>query len=129
MMAKVQLSKHPHTPSITGGATLPQGAGVRTQTGKNVKRPQRYYVCSGKSKEAQSGLEEKCTSRYAPADQLDELVWKNLCDILTHPESITDVLQRAHGDQWLPQELKRLAPRETWPCTPSTSPPVFTGSQ
>jgi site-specific DNA recombinase len=80
---------------------------ARTQTGRKVNdRKQRYYVCSGKFKQAQSGLEEKCPSRYAPADQLDELVWKELCEILTHPESITDALQRAHGGQWLPQELK-----------------------
>jgi site-specific DNA recombinase len=34
------------------------------------------------------------------------LVWKDLCEVLTHPESITDALQRAHGSQWVPQELK-----------------------
>ena len=79
---------------------------ARTQTGRNNKYKQRYYVCSGKQKQAQSGLQEKCPSRHAPADQLDELVWKDLCEVLTHPESITDALQRAHGGYWLPQELK-----------------------
>jgi site-specific DNA recombinase len=80
---------------------------ARTQTGRKLNdRKQRYYVCSGKFKQAQSGLQEKCPSRYAPADQLDELVWKDLCEVLTHPESVTDALQRAHGGQWLPQELK-----------------------
>ncbi len=79
---------------------------ARTQTGKNVKQRQRYYVCSGKFKQARSYLQEKCPSRYAPADQLDEVVWKDLCEVLSHPESITDALQRAHGGQWLPQELK-----------------------
>jgi site-specific DNA recombinase len=34
------------------------------------------------------------------------VVWKDLCEVLSHPESITDALQRAHGGQWLPQELK-----------------------
>jgi site-specific DNA recombinase len=74
---------------------------ARTQTGRSkaFDRKQRYYVCSGKFKEAQSGLQEKCPSRYAPADQLDELVWKDLCEVLTHPESINDALQRAHGGQ------------------------------
>jgi site-specific DNA recombinase len=80
---------------------------ARTQTGRKVNdRKQRYYVCSGKFKQAQSGLQEKCPSRYAPADQLDELVWKDLCEVLTHPKSITDALERAHGGQWLPQELQ-----------------------
>ena len=50
--------------------------------------------------------EEKCPSRYAPAEQLDEIVWKDLCEVLSHPESITEALRRAHGGQWLPQELK-----------------------
>ncbi|CAA9395629.1 MAG: hypothetical protein AVDCRST_MAG22-868 [uncultured Rubrobacteraceae bacterium] len=34
------------------------------------------------------------------------MVWKDLCEVLSHPESITDALRRAHGGQWLPQELK-----------------------
>jgi site-specific DNA recombinase len=80
---------------------------ARTRTGrKNNDRKQRYYVCSGKFKRAQDDPEKKCPSRYAPADQLDEVVWKDLCEVLTHPQSITDALQRAHGGRWLPQELK-----------------------
>ena len=53
-----------------------------------------------------SGLEEKCPSRHVPADQLDELVWKDLCEVMSHPQSITDALERAHGGRWLPQEFK-----------------------
>jgi site-specific DNA recombinase len=80
---------------------------ARTQTPKDNKyKKRRYYVCSGKYKQAQSGLEQKCPSRHAPADQLDELVWNDLCEVMTHPESITDALERAHGGHWLPQELK-----------------------
>jgi site-specific DNA recombinase len=33
-------------------------------------------------------------------------VWKDLCEVLRRPESIGDALQRAHGGEWLPQELK-----------------------
>jgi site-specific DNA recombinase len=72
----------------------------------NNHRKQRYYVCSGKFNKAQSTPEEKCPSRYAPAEQLDEVVWKDLCEVLTHPQSITGALERAHGGGWLPQELK-----------------------
>jgi site-specific DNA recombinase len=79
---------------------------ARTQTGRNKTRKQRYYVCSGKQKQAQSGRDEKCPSRHAPADQLDELVWEDLCEVMTNPRSITDALRRAHGGHWLPQELK-----------------------
>ncbi len=73
---------------------------------KNNDRKQRYYVCSGKFNKAHTMPEEKCPSRYAPAEQLDEIVWQDLCEVLTHPENITDALRRAHGGQWLPQELK-----------------------
>jgi site-specific DNA recombinase len=33
-------------------------------------------------------------------------VWHDLCEILTHPELIGDELNRAHGGDWLPQELQ-----------------------
>ena len=41
-----------------------------------------------------------------PGRAVDEIVWKDLCEVLSHPESITEALRRAHGGQWLPQELK-----------------------
>ena len=89
---------------------------ARTQTGRNKTRKQRYYVCCGKQKQAQSGLDEKCPSPHAPADQLDELVWEDLCEVMTNPRSITDALRRAHGGHWLPQELKARQEnlREGW---------------
>ena len=43
---------------------------------------------------------------FVPARQLDELVWQDLCEVLTHPRSITEALERAHGGHWLPQELQ-----------------------
>ncbi|MBA2712994.1 MAG: recombinase family protein [Rubrobacteraceae bacterium] len=73
---------------------------------RTVNRKNKYYVCSGKGKQIHTGREKKCPSRFAPADQLDEVVWKDLCEVLTHPESITEALQRAHGGHWLPQELR-----------------------
>lgn len=80
---------------------------VSARTGrKNNDRKQRYYGCSGKFNKAHTMPEEKCPSRYAPAEQLDEIVWKDLCEILTHPESITGALRRAPCGGWLPQELK-----------------------
>ena len=65
-----------------------------------------YYVCSGKDKPVQNRRDEKCPARFIPGAQLDDLVWQDLCDVLTHPETITYALQRAHGDHWLPQELQ-----------------------
>jgi site-specific DNA recombinase len=91
---------------VSCGECMQASIAVAKTFGKNNDRKQRYYVCSGKFNIAQSAPEEKCPSRYAPAEQLDEIVWKDLCEVLSHPESITDSLQRAHGGQWLPQELK-----------------------
>ncbi|GHO42240.1 recombinase family protein [Ktedonospora formicarum] len=65
-----------------------------------------YSICRGKSHTVASCREEKCPSRFIPAPQLDELVWQDLCEVLTHPESIAQALQRAQGGCWLPQELQ-----------------------
>jgi site-specific DNA recombinase len=48
----------------------------------------------------------RCHARYSPADQLDALVWQDLCALLAHPEWIAYALERAHGGHWLPQELQ-----------------------
>jgi site-specific DNA recombinase len=65
-----------------------------------------YYICSGKAKAIHSRREEKCPSRFAPAQQLDDLVWQDLRELLQHPAHITAALERAHGGAWLPQELQ-----------------------
>jgi len=73
---------------------------------RHLKGGHVYYVCSAKSNPIHSRKEEKCQSRFSPAQQLDELVWQDLCHLLTHPESIAYALERAHGGHWLPQELQ-----------------------
>ncbi|MGA1860258.1 recombinase family protein [Azospirillum sp. 11R-A] len=65
-----------------------------------------YYVCRGKGDVITSRRETSCSARYAPAQQLDDLVWKDLCALLTAPEQIAQALSRAHGGGWLPQELQ-----------------------
>ena len=65
-----------------------------------------YYICSGKARAVHCRREDKCPSRFIPAQQLDELVWQELCESLTYPESITHILERVQGGCWLPQELQ-----------------------
>jgi site-specific DNA recombinase len=65
-----------------------------------------YYCCRGKQSARQSYRETRCPSRFIPAEQVDDLVWSDLCQVLTHPESIRFALERAHGGHWLPQELQ-----------------------
>jgi site-specific DNA recombinase len=62
-----------------------------------------YYVCRG---HAEIVAENRCRARHAPGARLDDLVWEDLCEVLTHPEHVAYALQRAHGGEWLPQELK-----------------------
>ena len=50
--------------------------------------------------------DERCRSRYIPIQALDDLVWEDLCAILTHPEQLTAALARAQSGEWLPQELQ-----------------------
>jgi Recombinase/Recombinase zinc beta ribbon domain len=66
------------------------------------------YCCRGKTHPIQSGRQQRCRARFIPAAQLDELVWGDLCDLLTHPQSLHHALERAHGGHWLPQELQEL---------------------
>jgi site-specific DNA recombinase len=65
-----------------------------------------YYVCKGHSDALRAPREERCTARFIPAPQLDEVVWQDLVCVLTHPEHIEQALQRAHGGLWLPHELQ-----------------------
>ena len=65
-----------------------------------------YYTCSGRVDTLRRAKGERCIARYAPAQQLDELVWRDLCHILTDPTCITHELERAHTGEWLPQALQ-----------------------
>ena len=65
-----------------------------------------YYFCRGKLGSLQSGRDETCHSRHIPADQLDELVWQDVCEVLLNPGIIEQALQRAQSGEWLPQELQ-----------------------
>jgi len=78
---------------------------------RRVQPDNRYYICSGKAKADLRHRSERCTSRFIPAAQLDELVWHDLCELMSQPEHLAQALRRAHAGQWLPQELQ--ARRET----------------
>jgi site-specific DNA recombinase len=58
-----------------------------------------YYTCRGRR-------EDRCSAPYIPAGTLDDLVWEDLCMVLTDPEQIGLALQRAQGGQWLPQDIQ-----------------------
>jgi site-specific DNA recombinase len=74
--------------------------------GRGMPTGYRYYSCRGKQADFDSHRETRCPARYIPAERLDALVWEDLCQRLTHPEAIQLALERAHGEHWLPQDLK-----------------------
>jgi len=65
-----------------------------------------YYVCKGRGPAIWSRREKKCPGRSIPVAQLDDLVWRDLCDVLQHPESLRYALERAHGGHWAPEHLR-----------------------
>jgi site-specific DNA recombinase len=65
-----------------------------------------YYVCCGRSDHLRAAKDERCQARYAPAKQLDELIWQDLVELVSHPEQIMQALQRAQAGEWLPQQLQ-----------------------
>jgi site-specific DNA recombinase len=77
-----------------------------SSTGRSDRKGYNYYVCRGKTDALRASRGHRCPSRFIPAEALDELVWEDLCYILTHPESITVALERAQSGQWLPQQLQ-----------------------
>ena len=66
----------------------------------------RYYVCRCQAKPIYSQHDQRCRSRCIPAQQLDVLVWGDLCQLIRQPDYIADALQRARGGAWLPQHLQ-----------------------
>jgi site-specific DNA recombinase len=65
-----------------------------------------YYVCRCQVQPIYSQHDQRCRARCIPAQQLDVLVWEDLCQLMTQPEYIIDALQRAGGGHWLPQDIQ-----------------------
>ncbi|HEX6448914.1 MAG TPA: recombinase family protein [Trebonia sp.] len=75
-------------------------------TGRQTAKGYRYYLCRGRTDPLRAAEGRRCTARYIPAGQLDELVWADLCALLTDPVQVARALARARGGAWLPQELQ-----------------------
>jgi len=75
---------------------------------KGRQEPPRYayYLCAGKVPGRPAHPDGRCPARYIPAQALDDLVWQDLCEVLTHPDSLAQALERAQAGAWLPQELQ-----------------------
>lgn len=75
-------------------------------TSRQLAGGYQYYVCQGKNSRVHCRLEHRCPARFFPADQLNQLVWQDVCEVLTHPEMLTATLEQAQTGSWLPQEIQ-----------------------
>ena len=66
----------------------------------------RYYRCKRKGQVKRLKEGKDCSARYTPAQQLEDLVWRDLCQVLKHPKTIAQAIERLNAGQWLPQELR-----------------------
>jgi site-specific DNA recombinase len=58
-------------------------------TGRQLHAGYRYYLCRGRTDPLRAAEGRRCTARYIPAGQLDDLVWADLCALLTDPAQVT----------------------------------------
>jgi site-specific DNA recombinase len=73
---------------------------------RTTNRGLSYYACRCLSQPIYSLHDQRCRSRYIPADQLDAIVWQDLCELILQPECIIHALERVHTGCWMPQELQ-----------------------
>jgi site-specific DNA recombinase len=72
----------------------------RTQAGY------RYYLCRGRTDALRVARGQRCNARYTPAEQLDELVWGDLCALLADPTQVAGALERARAGHGCPKSSK-----------------------
>ena len=73
-------------------------------SGRRLPPAYDYYLCRSKVQLRLLVPGERCPARYIPAKPLEDLVWTDVCDVLSHPEMIARAMERARGGHWLPQE-------------------------
>lgn len=73
--------------------------------GRHVFRGYDYYVCRTAARPSPLAPGERCPTRHIPGGPLEELVWRDLCEVLSSPEMIAHAMERARGGHWLPQEM------------------------
>ncbi len=65
-----------------------------------------YYICTGKFRQGRQRTGSTCTARFIPSQAIDGLVWRDLCELLQHPQVVAEAFRHAAGGAWLPQEFQ-----------------------
>lgn len=74
--------------------------------GRYVPRGYDYYVCRTTTQPSPQAPGERCPTRHIPGRLPEELVWRDLYEVLAAPEMIMHTMERARGGHWLPQEMQ-----------------------
>jgi site-specific DNA recombinase len=75
-------------------------AGLRMRGGHD------YHVCPTKTRMRFVLPDGRCPARSIPARPLEELVWRDLCEVLPAPEVVAHAMERARGGHRLPREQR-----------------------
>lgn len=78
----------------------------RSCSGRCLSSGHSYYHCRTKTTLKELSEQDSCKTRYIPVEQLDDLVWQDLCEVIQHPEMIIQAMEQAQNGSWLPQELQ-----------------------
>jgi site-specific DNA recombinase len=82
------------------------GCCLRTAPARTTMCGYGYYTCLGRTDKQRRAEGKVCAARMIPSNQLDQVVWADLCAVLTDREQVMAALQRVKEGQWLPQELQ-----------------------
>src|SRR5688500_12684906 len=74
--------------------------------GRHLRPGYDYYVCPSKTQRRALVAQVRCRARHIPTRQLEDLVWRDLCQVLQHPQMIAGTMERAHGGEWQPKVLE-----------------------
>jgi len=77
----------------------------RSCMGREVHPGYRYYVCQRKQSVLSNRGLPRCQAHYIPTAYLDQLVWDDLCHLITHPDLIADAFQDLHNSPGLSQDF------------------------
>jgi site-specific DNA recombinase len=69
----------------------------RACAGRHGWRGYDYYVCRTRTQPPSQPPGERCPTRHIPGRPLEELVWRDLCEVLAAPEMIVHAMERARG--------------------------------
>src|SRR5580693_2110068 len=81
----------------------------------------RYYQCRGRTDPLRVAQSQPCTARYIPAGQLDQLVWADLCALVTDPAQVARALAPAPGGprNFTPGRRPSARPWASWTASSS----------